>query len=67
MKTSSSAWSIVPSGLPSQDVERAVARDGTLVGAVGRGQRIVDVGDRHDARLHGDLDARDAIRIAVAR
>ena len=66
MNVSSSAGSIVPSFASiAQDVERALARHGALVGPVGRGERVVDVGDGHHARLHGDLEPVDAVRVAA--
>ena len=50
----------------AQDVERGLDRDGGLVRAVRRGQRVEDVGDRHHARLERDLGRAPAQRVAGA-
>jgi len=49
-----------------ENVERAFCRDGTLVGTVGGGEGVEDVGDRHHSRLHRDLGTSHAARVACA-
>ena len=58
---------LVPRGLVLEDLERAVARHGLLVGPVGRRQRVVDVADRQSARARaGCPPAPSAARVAGA-
>src|SRR5436190_3928467 len=49
-----------------EDVECAVGRDRALVRPVLRGERVVDVADRHHARLYRNRVRRDATRISPA-
>ena len=53
-------------GLPLQDLERQLGTHGALVRTVGGGQRVVDVDDRHDARLDRDRIASERARIPAA-
>src|SRR5262249_40563550 len=50
--------------LAVEDVERLLGRYGLLVWAVGRGERVVDIGDRHDLRLQRNVGGLHAERIA---
>src|SRR5581483_7106765 len=52
--------------LELQNLDRALARNGSLVRTIGGGQRVVDVGDRHHPRLDRDVVAADAPWIALA-
>ena len=50
-----------------EDVERLLDRHRLLVRAIARGERVVDVADRHHARGHRDLVAAQAVRDSRCR
>src|SRR5436190_5534193 len=52
--------------LHAENVERALRGNGAFVWAVARGERVVDVGHRHHARLDRDAAGREFARIAAA-
>src|SRR5438309_1556420 len=60
------AVDLAPLRLVGEDVVRLLLRDGALVGTIRRGERVVDVGDRHHARRQRNLRLLQAARVAAA-